>query len=565
VTVAADGGINAVGGGYQHRAGPGAGRSGTFNGAGGYGGEGGGGGDPLPGGLPYGPVASPSAPGSGGGSHVNHVYAGGWGGGLVKMTVTGSVTVNGTITANGTSGQDQHGSGGSGGGIYIKCQTLGGTGSLEVRGGSTYNNLGGAGGGGRIALDYQSLGPAHDLRFSAAPGSGSWANTDTNNYWHYRPQAGTMYLPDMGLLTTTFGNRRFDDVRLFFPGTVNWRVDSLVVSNASVTFADSSFRLTVTNNVLVMAGGTLGIGDDTGTNYLLECGGNLDLDGISSLYAYAGRTNSPTPGYGTLVDVGGTMSLWNGSWVYPVAHKTNGASVLFQMGNLFIDDDAGFNASAKGYMARFGPGRGSLNNGSSSSGAGFGGSGQESGIVIKSPGGLPYGSYKVPAECGSGGGTYPNDDWYRRGGSGGGCIRIDTPGTFTLNGKLLADGGKSMGAQHGGAGSGGGIYVVCGPFFAGPGSRMSAKGGMSFVASVCGSGGGGRIALWSQVIPEERTRIMAGQKTRQTTVTNVFTEVAPMVVSVTNGLGYVSTNLATSGTAWLFLGHPPGGTMLVIQ
>ena len=95
---------------------------------------------------------------------------------------------------------------------------------------------------------------------------------------------------------------------------------------------------------------------------------------------------------------------------------------------------------------------------------------------------------------------------------------------------------------------------------------MSAKGGNSYNgSSPGGAGGGGRIALWSQVVPEERNRIMLDLKTRQTTVTNVFTEVAPLVVSVTNGTGYVSTNLAVSGTAWLFLGHPPAGTVLIVQ
>ncbi len=59
------------------------------------------------------------------------VYNGGHGGGAVQIAAGGgAVTVNGTITANGQAAPDWNAGGGSGGGIYITCRTLAGTGGV---------------------------------------------------------------------------------------------------------------------------------------------------------------------------------------------------------------------------------------------------------------------------------------------------------------------------------------------------------------------------------------------------------------------------------------------------
>jgi len=564
LSVATSGGINAVGGGYRYMAGPGVGRSaGTYNGAGGYGGDGGGGCDPLLGGAPYGSVSAPSAPGSGGASHTSHTYAGGWGGGLVRILVTGSAVINGTVTADGIPGQDWYGSAGSGGGVYIVCQTFGGTGLLSARGGNAFDSNGAGGGGGRIALNYQSLSSPRGMRFSAAPGTVSWYYGVPDHRWLFRPQAGTVWLPDVGLLTNQLTGGRFNGLRLYLPGTVEWNVSSLNVSNCSLTFADSGFRLTVTNNI-VINNGTLGIGDDaTGTGYVLTCLGNMVITNGGSLYAYAGVTNASSPGYGTLVDVGGQMTVANNCWVYPVSHKTNGAAVLFRAANLWIGTNAGFNASGKGYMSRFGPGHGSTAGDTYASGAGYGGRGGMASPAVV--GGITYGSSNAPVHTGSGGGTYPEAyAWYLRGGNGGGVVRIEASGSVTLKGSLSANGCNTCQANHVGAGSGGSIFLQCGTRFdATAGALLSAEGGDAI--GLGGGGGGGRIAVWVKVTAGDKTRLFAGQQPLQASASNSFSAYPLLSVVVTNGTGFVSASPATMGTTRLIVGNPNIGAVFMLR
>jgi hypothetical protein len=85
------------------------------------------------------------------------------------------ITLNGTMTAN---GQDRSGywqSGGSGGGIYLRCVTWAGTGGvLTAKGGNaiSYADRASAGGGGRIAVWFQRDLYAGGLTTNAAGGTG---------------------------------------------------------------------------------------------------------------------------------------------------------------------------------------------------------------------------------------------------------------------------------------------------------------------------------------------------------------------------------------------------------
>ena len=138
--------------GYMVAQGPGKGsQSGSNNnGGGGYGGRGG---DEAGGvgGLPYGLTNAPVHPGSGGGRWTSSPLSNGSGGGVVLIGA-GNVLVSGTVSARGKSGNNYDG-GGSGGSIYLNCQTFGGTGGvLRVDGGEAGPAYGGGGGGGgRIA------------------------------------------------------------------------------------------------------------------------------------------------------------------------------------------------------------------------------------------------------------------------------------------------------------------------------------------------------------------------------------------------------------------------------
>jgi hypothetical protein len=149
--------INADGKGYD------GGKSGTYNpygpggggdtwGGGGYGGLGG---RNTTRGLTYGSSNAPVDPGSGGDGRNG--YAGTRGGGLIRLDVAGgTATLNGTLTANGVSAGDSQACG-SGGGIYVKADTVSGSGTCAANGGDNNSGVYGSGGGGRIALEGRSL------------------------------------------------------------------------------------------------------------------------------------------------------------------------------------------------------------------------------------------------------------------------------------------------------------------------------------------------------------------------------------------------------------------------
>lgn len=160
--------INASTAGYrclaeQRYAGPGTPVTSTTL-AGSYGGRG------LNYGTTYGSPSSPWQAGSG--SYYSASKAGSTGGGSIRVTAR-DVVLDGSLLANGggESGFDS----GAGGGIWLACRSLAGTGLVQAHGGvntraKAYNRY--CGGGGRIALDVER--PVDDgmqLVLDAAAGS----------------------------------------------------------------------------------------------------------------------------------------------------------------------------------------------------------------------------------------------------------------------------------------------------------------------------------------------------------------------------------------------------------
>jgi hypothetical protein len=137
--------------GYGEGAAPSLGNTGAAGG--GFGGTGGHGLGSIVG-DGYGSFRAPNHLGSPGGKATSTTgSAGGSGGGLVRLTVAGTLTLDGTIAAKGNDGV-ANGGGGSGGTVRIQTGTLAGNGGrIDVRGGQGNGN-GGCGGGGRAALSY---------------------------------------------------------------------------------------------------------------------------------------------------------------------------------------------------------------------------------------------------------------------------------------------------------------------------------------------------------------------------------------------------------------------------
>ncbi len=139
--------INTSGYGGAHASGSGAGHGGR-----------GGRGHTDAGGTTYDSSTIPALLGSGGGGGSGP--AGGYGGGKIILTVSGTLTVNGTISANGQNGPTtitNGGGGGSGGSVYISTSVITGSATISANGGNGGEGsqyAGGGGGGGRVAVYY---------------------------------------------------------------------------------------------------------------------------------------------------------------------------------------------------------------------------------------------------------------------------------------------------------------------------------------------------------------------------------------------------------------------------
>ena len=485
---------------------------------GGYGGFGG-----RCGGKPYGNVAAPIMPGSGGGGtdyspSGNLQERGGAGGGVVWIEAPGGVTLNGLITANGLAGESRRGGGGSGGAVYITCNQLAGQyGVVFANGGLSETDAGG-GGGGRIAVIYTpaSQTTIPGITFSAMPGRSASASPLNDG------DLGTLYFPDGKFLTETLPHSG----QWANPSFTSWAPNSLTVSNAWIRFPVSGFSLNVSNNVNIFgASARLDLGGNAVTNvYMLQyapysdlsagpsltVGGDLTVSNSARLQVFSAPTNAAAPKYGALVRVTGTMLLRSNAWVYPVSNPTNGGSPVFRVGNLTIaDTNCGISADSGGFLGGplgfggWGTGRGGYVAYAGCGGGGYGGRG--GGAYLP---GITYGSSNAPADPGSGG---SGPDWngsgtvalfcVGRGGKGGGLVRIEAPnGMVTLNGTITANGraGDGSGARGGAGGSGGGVYIVCRTFKGSATGQIRATGGNgdSGAAYSCGGGGGGRIAIW---------------------------------------------------------------------
>jgi len=491
---------------YTRGKGPG-GTLGTVNwvtGGAGYGGRGGNAGSA--GGVEYGSMTDPCDPGSGSGADHDDGFAGG---GLVRLQLIGPLTVNGRISANGQNGSNR-GGGGSGGGIYIECLTIEGSGLICANGGSNDCSYGsGGGGGGRIAVHYntsaQSNLPAKPkLIVAANQGSGTPGQFGTGSWG----APGTVWLPDANLLWTNWQGGR-----LVIPGLTSWVPDNLVVSNGILSFPDG-FLFATTNDLVLM---NYGGGVEITNSPSLSVGRNLVLTNGGRLRVWSMGTNALPTDYGTLVSVSGCVYVATNSGIYLAAHGVDGGAPLVRASELNIRpggivsaDGLGWPGGTNAAQNGFGPGGGEKNY----SGGGYGGHG----AGARSGFGQTYGSADEPLLPGSGGGG--------PGGPGGGLIRMEISNSATIDGMISANGGTMT---YGG--SGGGINIRTRSFGTAFGKILTEGGTGSSKG-----GGGGRIAL-----RYETSDLFAG------------------TISVTNG----GTGSNTGGVGTIYRAGSGGYTLVV--
>ena len=439
VTVDTDSRIDVSGQGDPRDQGPGAGGSASRYGAGGgYGGKGGDS-TAAAGGSAYGSITEPADLGSGGGRVTgSSSYAGGAGGGAVRLAISGTLTVNGALVANGADGEGSGSygvGGGSGGSIWLTVGSLAGAGVVTANGGNGGHANAGGGGGGRIAVYADSI--PFEGTLSACGGAGNMTGG-----------AGTLYTK---LATDTQGTLLIDNC-----GTAG----ALTPSIATETFD----RITV------------------------QRGGRLDLSGTELMTTpqlvignAGGVTLQTAATFGQVqIEEGGLLTH----------HAMQTGFELTVTGDLTIAAGGALDVSGQGHPRIQGPGAGSS---ASHYGAG-GGYGGKGGDSTAAAGGSAYGSITEPADLGSGGGRVTGSSSYA-GGAGGGAVRLAISGTLTVNGALVANGadGEGSGSYGVGGGSGGSIWLTVGTL-AGAGV-ITANGGDCGNLSA-GGGAGGRIAIY---------------------------------------------------------------------
>jgi len=150
----------------------------------------------------------------------------------------------------------------------------------------------------------------------------------------------------------------------------------------------------------------------------------------------------------------------------------------FNLGtNATIDvDGKGFHGGVSGQSTGSGPG-----GGTGSRGGAYGGEGGSLAIGVQ-----PYGAPEIALQPGSGGGYVKS-----AGGHGGGVVLVESSGTVTLYGDIMANGIAASWDE--GGGSGGAIRIDCDRLNGSDSALLSADGG---AGQDVGSGGsGGRIAI----------------------------------------------------------------------
>ena len=566
LTVAAGGVITADSAGYASLNGPGWAGGTAFNRSpcGVYGGAYGGL-EALVVPSPYGSLENPSEPGIGAGRIANDSYnVSGAGGGAIRLDFTGTVVVDGEVTALPSS--NAVGSRGSGGAVWISCETISGAGRIDASGGpywlDTNNNSYFSGGGGRIAVHYNAAAQSNvtcAVEFRALGGAagtfiklsqnpepgvsplfqayGRSAEDETpatehgtlwftDNQFLFSPAYHAAGMPlggewhsgeELGAISWT-GPLSFKRTSLKFPSPIDFSVTGDLRIQGTGSYARRNYGLIFTNsNVSVngtltlagarleMRGGALALNGDC---ILTNCVNTTRYNG-GEIALKAMPTNLPSL-YGVTLAVAGTMTMYTNAMIAPFCEPNNGAVAKMTMSNLVMKPGSEINADEKGWRMSTAFPQHSIG----SSHGGQGGTISTNSKVLDFYPFATYGDWRHPAAPGQGGGSFHSYAGY----DGGGVVLLDVMNVFTFDGVISADGNTRVAGQYA-AGSAGGSINVSAATLAGTSGRFRAQGGFcgkSNSQNYGSTGGGGRIAIrtnsapWSDVDRASRITVAPG-------------------------------------------------------
>ena len=216
-------------------------------------------------------TAPNTAGGAGGGSGSSFAPFGGVGGGVLGLTVNGSLTNNGRISSDGKIGSGNYAGGGAGGSVRLTLANYYGIGTVSANGGPGTLPGGGGGGGGRIGITLNSN--FFTGAITAYGGSGA-------NYGG----AGTVYLKTNSVSTgmLTVDNGGFVATNTVYDFIFN---DHLIVSGGGTPLLQSSG--TTLASLLIKSNSFLQTPAAT-FQYTLTISGNLTID-TGGAFALDGR------------------------------------------------------------------------------------------------------------------------------------------------------------------------------------------------------------------------------------------------------------------------------------
>lgn len=446
MTVTGGGAINATGGGYSGGSGPGAGLTADelLDGSGGgYGGIGGTSSSNAVGGVTYGPFDVPTFPGSGGGTGVGGLGAPG--GGVIHVSVGGTLAIDGAIAAKGGDAMNERSGGGSGGSVWLSAGAVTGGGAITANGGAGEPVHGGGGGGGRIALSCGTNNFAGTITAYGGPG------------WQ-AGGAGTVYTVtagQSGLLVLDNGGQTGTNTTLTVVGAPN----VLIQGNAKVLAVGTwtANNLTVASNGWLLALPLTALNLNA-EDITIQPGGNIVADGAGSRPGtgqgfgwYSPQSpNSPcggggyggAGGSGIMTNAGGGLGY--GSQTAPTSFGSGGGGFTPNQGTSLSGYGGGaIHLTIVGTLQVDG-----LLSASGTAGLGTGGGGGSGGSLWIT-GGTLAGSGVIAANGGNGVDAIG-------GGGGGGRIAL-FPRLNSFTGVISAYGGS--GANYGGAGT---VYIQTG-------------------------------------------------------------------------------------------------------
>ncbi|MEC8024124.1 MAG: hypothetical protein VX223_09345, partial [Myxococcota bacterium] len=372
--------------------------------------------------------------------------------------------------------------GGSGGTIQLIANSIGGTGTLNVRGGNGGIINGGGGGGGRIEIDAQSGG---DQLVLFTRGGCNAASTGCSSVY---AGAGTVFYQDTKTLVVNSEGKTSRQT----PWIAEDIANVVVESKGRLS---GTGDMTAASSVLIKADGFLQNASSesiTITTMALQVDGNITINSPGNLVSNAADS----------VSISGTVECATNRCETEFTTGSFTVAGTIRAGFINVTADSGtidglLNTDNRGYSPNQGPGAGAhcgTNIGASGgSHAGLGGgcnSSASSGVT------LPYDDVFAPIDFGSGGGN--QTAYGQTGGSGGGKIRLDVANSLTIDGTLSAVGGSGAGnsSSYGaGGGAGGSIYVTCNTV-SGIGT-LNVRGGNGGIIKAAG-GAAGRIAIIPQ-------------------------------------------------------------------